>query len=872
MSILCWNDLYPPSLSAASERPDQQRLLEAVLVPAFGGLILEYQKSFRSKFFAGATRDLCLKYAQQFLQESICAATGEPYTYGQFPPWVQANACWQQLVQSLSASQRQAFSKKIDALLHRLESKNSSSLLRVLANAVQTEPELCARLASLSIAATTAYLWKDSKEPRFTRQAEHLCLLILPASAAALADDTDEEAARRRQQTDEQAARQLLQKANALMQQYRYNEAGSVCEQVIFDHCFAPDILLGKAYYLLACCCDASASSHKLPAGYNSAQELLHQAQIYGYNYAEETAHTILPALNAAQQPTQGTCICNAENPRCDYLQATKPAGWQMISCARPETQLRPNARQYFLLLSDDLEKNVQDAVRILGTIQQSSTLADSWQNTRLYLRCKEESAAPLLDTALSFLRTDKQECPVQVFLLDDAKRTAQQLFARHPLFYPLQLSAEQNRRTDGALRLVILSDSADISLAAWLVREAFWLLPISGSDNGTRITVLSPQADAIRDHIGCVCPGLAPFFTSVRSSSRSEAINISDIDFPQIEFISISFDSPALVAQLEKIESSQDLLYYVIHTDSDLDTIALGTTVRRQNIRSAVLHGHIGRYSHSRAVVALHCTTPEYTRLAQDLLVPKESEHGNQWFNSYNFVAFGGLDTLYTWQTLDGGILETIAQCVHLQYCGVAAGDASYTEALSSYFSRLYNRDSSLCCAVSLPYRLFCAGVTALNWFIQDSDAYWGKSQRDALAEQFHFVLYQNDLDPRPSVLLQMGKYEHTRWACYMLSRGWLPTDQPGRAEEIIRAGAPRHMLQIAQLHPCICSWEELKTLHRVLDWAYRSGSVTSKEDKYDPRFERYRAEGEEYTYFTDVDLVNICMTPALLRTEWFT
>ena len=113
------------------------------------------------------------------------------------------------------------------------------------------------------------------------------------------------------------------------------------------------------------------------------------------------------------------------------------------------------------------------------------------------------------------------------------------------------------------------------------------------------------------------------------------------------------------------------------------------------------------------------------------------------------------------------------------------------------------------------------------------------------------------------------------------MLSRGWLPTSDFDQVIQYMKAGAARHSLQIAKLHPCICSWENLKELQRVLDLAYCKRGEAGKKETYierdgvayvlDARFAAYRKRGEAFDYFTSMDFSNIEMTPALLRTAWF-
>ncbi len=67
-------------------------------------------------------------------------------------------------------------------------------------------------------------------------------------------------------------------------------------------------------------------------------------------------------------------------------------------------------------------------------------------KNFELYIRCDEAEATPILDTALSYftenneIRSSADFSLIKIYLIDEAKRSADYLFARHPLFYPLTL------------------------------------------------------------------------------------------------------------------------------------------------------------------------------------------------------------------------------------------------------------------------------------------------------------------------------------------------------------------------------------------------------------------------------------------------
>src|SRR5699024_1713242 len=102
-----------------------------------------------------------------------------------------------------------------------------------------------------------------------------------------------------------------------------------------------------------------------------------------------------------------------------------------------------------FIFADSDYDKNIADALNILDLLKKLTDAAISnpteWGNIEIIIRCNQEQTTPLLDTAYSFLDEYHEsgesifaKNPVKIYLLDEKKRTADLLYAQHPLFYPL--------------------------------------------------------------------------------------------------------------------------------------------------------------------------------------------------------------------------------------------------------------------------------------------------------------------------------------------------------------------------------------------------------------------------------------------------
>lgn len=674
---------------------------------------------------------------------------------------------------------------------------------------------------------------------------------------------------------DNKLATDKLIEVRGLIDDEKYREAGILCEEIFSTYKNADDTILAKALVYLYSCC--SKSSLK-PLYFSSTKDILKEAHLYDGSYIPQQKSEILAACQKAKSIDSGICILNEKNAASEWVERTIPLNWTILVSEHPEKEESKSKKRRYILLSDDYSKNISDALKILDAIHRDLDLRYSpildWKDTELYIRCHEEEVTPLLDTALSFFVANSEieiDGLFQIFLIDEEKRSADYLFARYPLFYPLTFNQQRvkklasgtagkvNKETPPqTMHLVILSDNDNSRYVEWAIREAFWMLPRYDNNIHTKITILSPYATNICWSVNASCPGFTSFSTlDGQEYEHPYCISIDDITFPQINYCSTSFTNRALQYELEQLCTNDENLYFIVDSKSDLEGIRLGVKIREAIIRNTVFCNQIHHYSKYNFVIALRLSNADYAELAENLIVPKENEQDNRWFNSYNFISFGTLQSLYSWDELSGGILEKISQNIHLQYCNSQKDKKSCQKNLISYFRRLYNHDSSFAAAVSFPYRLFEAGVTPEAWYIQNVNAFWGKENRRELAVQF-----QGKLNREPDLVEKLAKYEHMRWCCYELSRGWLPATGD-QTVQYMKAGVRRHVLQIAKLHPCICAWKKLENLQNLLN---------SEREHQHKQFDQYEAAVKNpiYDYFQRIDLKNIKETPSILQLQW--
>ena len=769
------------------------------------------------------------------------------------------------------------------------------SLARLLQSvADQSQDDEALFLDQLSVLSVTACVWDYwvhlSARPEAARQLLTLIGMLFPQERP----ETREGESRRSAPGDDARAEALCRQAQSLWEGGAVREAGALCEQALREAPDAYDVTRGQLFALLAECC---AQGYPLPAGFHNVEEI--QRSSASCRHARISPDR--PALSGAsgQAPAgRGCYLLNEENEASAWVDRTAPGsgeeGWERIVSADPAALLLRQERglqRRVLLIGDDLSRNMKDALAVLRTIRQSlhshaSDPAD-WQDTSIFLRCREETAMPLLDTALSYFGEDPQigtsSDLFRLYLIDEEKRSAEELYARHPLFYPL-LRAGNTDFENKKMHLVIVSDDPRQRCAQWLIREGFWMLPRLSANVDTAITVLSPQAEQLCSAVTMACPGLR-FYSDLngvplpsgtdpgREETLRSQVCIDSMTLPRIHYRTAAFEDMSLQDDIMEICRSNDSLYFVVDSRDDLSAIALAARLREMTIRHSVEANRIRSYDRlDNAVIAVRCQNPDFAELVRDLVVPGAPSDYQTWYSSYRLIPFGSRADFYTWDQLCGGTIETRAQCMHLQYCGAGQTHAECINDLHSYFGHLYNRDSSYAAALSLPYRLFEAGgLRPDNWDITDRDAWWSPEALAQLADRLEAALRPHGKEDL-CLLSTLAEYEHMRWYCYEISRGWLPLTAQ-QTIQCILAGSPRHTLQIARLHPCLCSWDDLEDLHQAFCRVHDQFSVgegvnlTEKQAAVFRKFTRQREAGDN---FQTLDYSNIRDTGKILRGQW--
>lgn len=613
----------------------------------------------------------------------------------------------------------------------------------------------------------------------------------------------------------------------------------STCEEILRHEPFFPKEICGEASFILYFY--ISEGKYTSPTGV-SAETFLEASHRFGHPAANAPweklklrTSSILPKVTRAASPEAGICYANTANAFTAAFEKTLPASWAQtlapLNPAELEAAMDSPIPRRFLLLDHDFSKNLEDLFRLLQLVKDAAPDPEQlrWE---IFIRHDSENIHTLVDTAL--VRIPQYRIPV--YILNDSKIAAQQLLSQHPLFYPVRLlNLKPQKAADcprPLLHFVILGNT---KVTEWLVREAFWMLGFRNNAIQTKITVLAKDGEAFERQLKGRFPGM------VRSG-----IQIEGLELPEICGEDMDLESYALADRIGDILLETPYCYFAAATDSDDRNLALATRIREFLIRAAIT-GKDKERLYQMPPVAFFCRSDQIAWLSKSMCIETE-QAGHRWFNTRALIPFGEISNRYSFDSITGGTFDLLAKCIHFQYSQLSPEEnrqqtpyAISTE--KAFYARQYNQDSSYSSALSMPYRLFqFSGIDSMQifptaWDILESSTFASVEQLKKLSAR----LLPNDRDSN-----EVAEWEHNRWMRWVLSRGWLPAS----FEDAIFAydcGNPRQQLFACKIHPCICSYPDLKKLQDTL-----------------------RAECGLKKDFYTYDLNNIKDTRRLLALEW--
>lgn len=451
----------------------------------------------------------------------------------------------------------------------------------------------------------------------------------------------------------------------------------------------------GEAFWMLYC----------LETDDNKADSYLQKSASYSYDKAvaewtEKHEVSLIQSLKESKDPSCGSFYMNEDNIYSDIIQKTAAAGWTQgvyplnqknIGLRNHAVSINTRGLQKYFLISDDFDKNLQELLQLLQFVKEKASNCVDKQ-IEFYIRGIEDEIAPFIDTALARISI----C-VPVHILDDSKMAARVL-AKHPLFYPIR---GLKKGEASSLNLVVIGDTP---CCEWIIREALWMLTFRNKQIHAAIILVSPNPDRVEARLKLYCPDLEKAKSSGSPLEiKKQTCNLDTVD----------------ILNAIKPYVSDEKTYMAVDTGSDTFNASLAVKIRETSIREYIDSSR-DELKKDFPIIAFRCENPDISNLARRSIVVNEA-YGYKWFNNYALIPFGGVDQSYTWNELTNNLFEVIGLNVHLQYYknpdllnpGADEYDRDYKEAEKSFWSRTYNRDSSIAVAMSIPYRLYQSSLT---------------------------------------------------------------------------------------------------------------------------------------------------------------
>ncbi len=437
------------------------------------------------------------------------------------------------------------------------------------------------------------------------------------------------------------------------------------------------------------------------------------------------------------------------------------------------------------------LMKQVSDIKNLFALPESMKKLMES---VRIYVKADPEFATSIIDTELNQLENNLY---FKVKIVDYATESAHQLISEKPLFAPFIENKEQKTN------LVVFGSNKVVER---IVTETIACTSM-GTEFSPLITVIDKEEN----------------IKAVKASVENSCIalfnddNVYSIDKPV--FISASLQDPSIpLLASNKAENYEnkylaDALrwgnYFVVATDNDKFNINFAKKLRGW----LLMTDDMFERTPTIAVLVKNNTTAS----AVSRFEVGSHTAGYSWFDDYNLFCFGEEEKVYSAYELINDPNEKRAEYIHCSYSFISENSDNENkksffdndlvhESLASFYNNYYNHDSSLCTALSLPYRMYAAGKT-----LKDIDDYSEKQGADVLAEMTSELAYDKEC------LDVMAKAEHNRWVAFMISRGWRKATEK-QFINYKRRGVPKQQCFICKLHPYLAEWDELDKIHSSL------------------------------------------------------
>lgn len=182
---------------------------------------------------------------------------------------------------------------------------------------------------------------------------------------------------------------------------------------------------------------------------------------------------------------------------------------------------------------------------------------------------------------------------------------------------------------------------------------------------------------------------------------------------------------------------------------------------------------------------------------------VDDENRVISPWYKDHKIIPFGMYESIYSYANLSDNLYYKLALKIHCSYDKRCRENVDILEqSKHSFYTSVYNRDSSVMTSIYYLYRLYSAScLEALGqyeWKKGENYFEWG-------AKRFIDKISNNN-----ALKYYLAVQEHIRWCAYIVSRGWRSASKV-QMESYLKENCTSHKLEIAKLHPYLAPWSKL-------------------------------------------------------------
>ncbi|MBO7123033.1 MAG: hypothetical protein J6V90_07125 [Treponema sp.] len=418
------------------------------------------------------------------------------------------------------------------------------------------------------------------------------------------------------------------------------------------------------------------------------------------------------------------------------------------------------NKKQCFFEISDDDNKNLvgvnKTIERLLEVFRNSKK--EYFPNLKVFLFMERS-----LFGSEQLFESDQKK--INIILVDKIKTSIYNLLFEKPLC----------DATDAGNKSLSIAVFGNGVYSKEFFKNSIWASILDNSYK-TKISYVDSTADSFKKSLELNCPGL---FTQ---------------DY-NLNFYATDLQSSELNVTLNKLKATN---YIVIDTGDDETSINLAIYLRMFYIRNSADFNF-------KPFIAV--------RIKDSKMAKRINGMKTRGDVSYEIYSFGSDKEIYSYNLIVESPIEKLALNCHAAYKNETNEYESKEAAVFGCNISEFEKSSNRAAAVHIKNKLFLMGLTLkpYNDDVSEEDI----KQNDKAVE-----LIKNKVADE-KIIEALQEAEHYRWNAFHFSAGWInPTLAKSKIyKDLAKSKTKSHKYELAKMHACLCSWEEMPALEKMYD-----------------------------------------------------